>query len=59
MDFSEFMEALSFLLRYPDDTYRLEIEKFEFNAKNLNLYEYLKDFMAYYRGKSTLDLQEY
>ncbi|MGC8483166.1 MAG: nitrate reductase molybdenum cofactor assembly chaperone [Thermodesulfobium sp.] len=59
MNFSEFMKALSFLFRYPDDMYRLEIEKFEFNAKNLNLYEYLKEFTAYYRGKSTLDLQEY
>lgn len=53
------MKVLSFLLRYPDDNYRLEIEKFESNAKSLNLYKYLKDFIAYYRGKPTLDLQEY
>jgi nitrate reductase delta subunit len=59
MSFSEFMKALSFLLRYPDETYRFDVEKFEDNAKNLNLYKYLKEFIAYHRGESNLDLKEY
>jgi nitrate reductase delta subunit len=59
MNFSDFMRALSLLLRYPDDSYKEEIESLKGAIKDLQLCKYLKDFIDYSKGKSILDLQEY
>lgn len=59
MNFSDFMRTLSLFLRYPDDMHKEEIEKFEGTIKDLKLYRYLSNFIAYYKSKPTLDLQEY